>query len=298
LTPLPVEGDVLVDGVSQGFTKPKFAAQLASLIRSGYPVLITGMLEQHGPHAVCATGFRQASNNISSNDACSVQDEGTEYVFISDDNLGPNVRFRLASKTVKIRQLDGSEKEVEVACLSPQAPNPRIPREPEDNIAIMSSYSLIPERLFVAANPDVRVRPGKLLTVVIEFATLLSKLIGSSRKQTLDECVKLTTGMQFIRSYEYVGASLESTLKANPAFLAKARLAMAEDIRPPSLHIGLGRVGWSDSTPLLDVLYDTNDGQLELPILAFVCYSAASASWLDELKIIDPAYTAPIIRAF
>ena len=64
--PLVIPGDR-----AEQFTREHFSASLAAFIRSGYPVLLAGMLLEAGPigtyrgvgrHAVCAVGFRQASS--------------------------------------------------------------------------------------------------------------------------------------------------------------------------------------------------------------------------------------------
>src|SRR5690606_30754711 len=60
--PQIVNGDLRLDGASQGqFTREYFCGVVASLLRSGYPVL--AVCDRAGgtiPHAVVLTGFRPA----------------------------------------------------------------------------------------------------------------------------------------------------------------------------------------------------------------------------------------------
>src|SRR5690606_6918631 len=82
------------------FDKELFANSCASLIRSGYPIILGGQRVSNGQlygHAICLVGFREsASKPIGAGDV-EYQDSSVETFYIHDDNLGPNVRFRLIS---------------------------------------------------------------------------------------------------------------------------------------------------------------------------------------------------------
>ncbi len=60
LAPVVLQGDTKA-GERAAFTRDRFAAACATLIRSGYPALIVGELEDQGAHAVCAVGFRECA---------------------------------------------------------------------------------------------------------------------------------------------------------------------------------------------------------------------------------------------
>jgi hypothetical protein len=66
------------DGARPAFSREKFAAG-AVMLRSGFPVLISGHLVDRGGHVICTTGFRDVGAR-----------GGPD-----DDNLGPNVRLKV-----------------------------------------------------------------------------------------------------------------------------------------------------------------------------------------------------------
>jgi len=82
--------------------------------------------------------------------------------------------------------------------------------------------------------------------------------------------VGLTMGVRFIRLADYAGRELGRVLKGSPRPLGRARLALAEQVPPMSLHLGLVRLAVGHR-PVLDVLYDTTDSRTNLA--AFCCVS-------------------------
>jgi hypothetical protein len=59
-----------------------------------------------------------------------------------------------------------------------------------------------------------------------------------------------------------------------------------------SLHLGLIRISLADSTPLLDVLFDTTDSDRNHPVFAHLNFSELAAQVVDELV---PLYRSQIL---
>lgn len=246
--PLVVPGDKVMsgNGGSEHFSREHFSASLAAFVRSGYPVLLLGMLlkaepdgshREIGLHAVCAVGFRQATS-VHSEAVVAFEDAGTEYLYIHDDNLGPAARFRITTDdagSVLLRAAPPPARH-DLALIDPTASHP----------------IFRPSALLAAAHDDVRLSPDVLHARALELGAVLSATTGGK--------LSLSASARFTRLARYVNRELETVLAGNPDALGRTRLALWEKVPPMSLHIGVVRLG-RGPIPLLDVLYDTTDSE-------------------------------------
>lgn len=270
LAPMVFEGDIKDSTGCNvvGFTKERFSAACASLIRSGYPVLVVGRLENIGGHAVCAVGFRScAPMPPGGNSPVILQESDIEYIYIHDDNIGPNVRFKI--------EIDANQKFVR---LESNAPPPRGNRTQSQG---GTPTVIIPTQLVVAVHEDLRTSPDQLHEIgyraTAELYSTLAGLLRASDQQP----IALSFSTRFIKLSGYIEKELARTLGASPELLSKARLALCEHVPPMSLHVGVLRIGMWDGTPLVDILYDTTDSDRNHPVFTHVCY----ASFMPQLLI-------------
>lgn len=248
LSPMIQHGD-LDDQVY--FTKERFMNSIASYIRSDYPVIILGHLFRGdsyvGEHAVCAVGFREATvssrQSNSQRSIITLEDFAGEILYINDDNIGPNARFKI--EVQKHEKIDYS-----VLHLAP----PEHSKFKETN-----GYQIIPTTLVVAVHNELRASPDQLHKVgVLNVAFPFSQIFKNSS-------IRLSLSTRFIKLTDYIHNELGRLLKDNPNNLSQLRLGLWEKVRPMSLHLGLVRIGMTElSVPLLDVLYDTTDSNLQV----------------------------------
>jgi hypothetical protein len=273
LAPVVSQGDIdLGDYVA--FSKDRFSSIAASLIRSGYPILLAGRLENSG-HAVCVVGFREASPPIPQAGKLELQDGTTDYLYIHDDNLGPNVRFQ-----IKIAQSGAGEEYVQ---LFPSAPKPQysdtlvLPKNPSTNYPAFT-----PTQILAAVHNDMRTSPDDLYKVGLKtsqfFLAAFNKLMAGQNP------IGLSLSVQLLQRHRYIDEELGKMLANNPTLLARVRLQVYEKMPRLSFHIGLLRVGWG-SAPVLDVLYDTTDSNSHLSVFGYVAYQQSVslvANFLNE----------------
>lgn len=212
LAPLVIVGDFVSE---KGFTREFFATMTATLIRSGYPVLVSGHLEGHG-HTICAMGFREAEPPVSLN-APQFADTAIEHLYIHDDNLGPNVRFEIT---------DGVRGPV---ILKPSAPPPRS----ETTIAnpTLEYGEFRPDLLIAATHEELRITPSGLSGKGLKIALVAQQMI--------DKNVSIST--KFIKLRDYLGRELAAELHGPT--LARVRRDLMETVPPMSFHLGLLRIG-------------------------------------------------------
>ena len=72
---------------------------------------------------------------------------------------------------------------------------------------------------------------------------------------------------------DYLTTELSKLLGASPNILMRVRLGLVEKVRPMSLYLGVLRIGDENSTPLMDILYDTTDSDRNHPVFAHIAYS-------------------------
>lgn len=274
LAPVLLDGDLKNEETDEtiGFTPDRFASACASLIRSGYPVLLIGTSDG-GQHAVCCVGFRETVGQRIPAGEFGIQDSNVQYVYLHDDNIGPNVRFEIV----------GAEGTGAVA-LKRSAPKPRhAPSwpDPTENWA-----PFVPELLIAAVDEGLRTTPDGLHKVGLRYAASIAELL----KTHADQGVTLST--RFIRLPHYLDTELSRTLSGTPTALSRARMSLAELKHPMSLHLGVVRLALGQ-TPLVDILFDTTNNDRHLGAFAHVLFhreseklvtAANNADWGERVR--------------
>ena len=252
LSPMVQNGDYILNDQNY-FIKEQFMSFIASYIRSGYPVIILGDLknenQNRGRHAVCAVGFRDSFNSLESSKPITLEDSSSNVLYIHDDNIGPNARFK-----IEVQQLN-KDLHYPVLHLKP----PDYSRFKETN-----GYQIIPKTLVVAMHNEIRTSPDQLHFRGLDVVeTLYNILHDIFKNRELD--IQLSLSTRFIKLTDYVHNELGRLLSSNSENLSQLRLDLWEKVRPMSLHLGLVRIGHAkNSMPLLDVLYDTTDSNLQV----------------------------------
>lgn len=250
------------------FSPERFCSLVASFIRSGYPVLVSGWLEdaQREAHTVCMVGFRSPALPRVEDGECMVADENLEVVYVHDDNLGPNARFRVATTAGAVS-------------LVPASPEPRRGEWPSDN-PTKTYHELVPTELVVAVHPELRTDPLELQRAAVRYATWLPSVLDhESKQQGATGGTGMVVGSRFIRLRDYVERELVSVLRArSQTVLSRSRLALWEKVPPMSHHIGLVRVSLG-AEPMMDVLFDTSDNDRHLQPTALVAFQR-QVPWL------------------
>lgn len=248
---------------SAGFSKERFASTCASFIRSGYPVLAIGHSVGNGKHAVCITGFREEPPGEVAPKTVKAADESLQHVYIHDDNLGPNVRFavRTRSRFAQVTLVpDPPESKLDGADASPSYGHP----------------AFIPQQLVVCTHEDLRTSPDTLNGTGLKISAELSVEMNRLLERSGLPARGLVYSCRFMLLRDYLANEL-STLFDNEAsaqLLGRVRLELVERVVPMSKHIGVVRIALQDSTPLLDVLHDTSDSDLNHPVFAHVCFGS------------------------
>ncbi len=241
LSPMVQDGDIRSHQLAY-FTKARLMNAIASYIRSGYPVLILGELKIDnnsvgGGHAVCAVGFRNSnlSDSLSSK-TITLEDSLNQILYIHDDNIGPNARFKII------------EQKNHYAVLHLEPPSYSSFKE-------INNYQIIPHSLVVATHNELRASPNQLYQIGLKNIDPLSSVFQNTS-------IQLSLGVRFIKLTDYIHNELERLLE-NPDQLGQIRLSLWENLPPLSLHLGLVRIGLvGQFMPLLDILYDTTDSNL------------------------------------
>ena len=270
-----------------GFSKERFASTCASFIRSGYPVLAIGHSEGTGRHAVCITGFREEAPGTVAPRAVKAADESIAHVYVHDDNLGPNVRF-----AVKTHSRFGQ------VTLEPDPPENK--REDVNTSPTLGHPAFLPQQLVVCTHEDLRTSPDKLngtgLKIGADLSTEMNRLLersGLPQRGVLYSC-------RFMLLRDYLSRELSMLFSAedDAQLLGRVRLDIVERVVPMSKHIGVVRISLQDSTPLLDVLYDTSDSDLNHPVFAHLSYGLNVCRILEGVDGYDAQRFGVQIKAF
>lgn len=256
------------------FSREEFANTCSSFIRSGYPVLLgcklmgvsaNGEWESLGGHAVCAVGIREAEEISAGVDVVKQDAEVTTF-YVHDDNIGPNVRFRLIDIVP-----DASTPNLKIAALERAQPD-YLAEDEKDS----SQRLLIPHALVIAVHENLRITPRAIANRGQELAEVMS---GLFRRAGLSHCVAYSA--RFFRISDYLGNGIGSLLKGQNDLLTKVRLSLSE-MEPMSLHIGVIRLALDDS-PLMDVLIDTTDADHRISSFAHVVYNSSIDDCFDAV---------------
>ena len=303
LIPLIVEGDIKDEtGTSIGFSKDRFASTCASFIRSAYPVLIVGEFVTHdkihiGEHAVCGVGFRSCSPETAVPEIPDLEDSNVEILYIHDDNLGPNVRFkiehytRIVSSTVTNLPLEPKQ----IISLVPDPPsgNKTYTSHPTDNYG-----NFLPTALIVAAHSDIRTNPDTLHKAAIRHGTDIADIIHKIAESKSLEKIGFKVSSRFMKITDYLGKELGGRLNNSPDILSRVRMCLFEEVDPMSLHIGVVRIGLNDATILMDILYDTTDSDRNHPIFAHVAFNILMAGVVEFLEMAGKDQYGVCVKAY
>ena len=198
LSPVVIPGDIVRAGEGGAhqprFSRERFAASCAAMIRSGYPTLVLGDLAGGG-HATCAVGFRSAAPPLALQGTVVHHDADIPYFYIHDDNLGPSVRF-----SISVDQ-DGAVN------LKPDAPARVATTSTSD--PTLTYPALIPGHLVVAVPDDLRTSPDALNVAGLDAAMKMSRLFDATAKQTGAALPGLTMSSRFSRLRDYLSRDLE-----------------------------------------------------------------------------------------
>ena len=294
LVPLITEGDEKdVHGHTIGFSKDRFASTCASFIRSGYPVLIVGEFktsEGGGAHAICNVGFRSCIPSIGDPSIPDLADSNIKILYVHDDNLGPNVRFKIDVETKIIRDdsKDGGMDAKQVVSLHPEAPpshdGQSHPSSPTDNYG-----KFAPTQLIVAAHSDIRTDPDTLHKAALKHVSNIAEVLNHYLAESHGlEKLAFTVSSRFFKIKDYLGAELQDRLSGSSSesrkVLSAVRLDLSENVDPMSLHIAVVRIGLDDATVFADILYDTTDSDRNQPIFAHVAYNPLVAAVIQDLQ--------------
>ncbi len=206
LTPMLMAGDVLsTDASRPAFSREKFAA-CAVMLRSGFPVLISGHLADRGGHVICATGFRDVGARGGPGDVV-LQDAEVETFYAHDDNLGPNVRLSVGV---------GEHQEVTLRTSPPpkRYKGKRLPDPAKDY------PEFTPGELIVGVHEGLHITPDELHQIAVRIMVNLKLQIEQPTQP-------LTATARFVRIAEYLQTTLAtpfggSTMRS--AALGQARV--------------------------------------------------------------------------
>jgi hypothetical protein len=278
LQPAVLNGDQPVRAGStlvEGFGKARFAASCAALIRSGYPVLVAarvaGNLQGEG-HAVTIVGFRPGPSPVAPTGSIVEEDSSILHVYLHDDNLGPSVRFA-------IDEVELQPGQPLVAVLRADPPPPQH-RNPSLTNPTVNYFQLVPTSVIAALPSEIRISSDYLNHFAVGVATRTAEFLGRPRLKLPG----VSYSASFMRISEYCGPELGKRLSGRR--LAKVRLALTNQARPMSLHVGVVRIGLQGQ-PLFDLLLDTSDSELLPQLFAHVMFQEFHPTWLLAKGLVE-----------
>ena len=296
LAPFAISGDVLPNAFSSnnqsiqlraGFSKERFSSICASFIRSGFPVLAIGLSVGVGRHAVCITGFRELSPGSIEPSAVKAADESIQHLYIHDDNLGPNVRFAVSTRS-QFGQV--------ILIADP----PEGKRKGSNKSPTLGHPHFIPQQLVVCTHEELRTSPDKLngkgLEIGAAFAHEMNRLLtlaDRDRRGVFYSC-------RFMLIRDYLGKELGSMFpgEASGALLGRIRMELTECVVPMSKYVGVVRISLQDATPVLDVLFDTSDSDLNHPVFAHLSFGLNICHIVNGIDGFEQDRFGVQIRAF
>ena len=304
LVPLISEGDVKDSHHrTVGFSKDRFASTCAAFIRSGYPVLIVGKLRsprgQEGEHAICSVGFRSCIPSAEDPSFLVLAESNIKFLYVHDDNLGPNVRVRIDNDT---KSIENDPMSKPVVSLHPEGPPSRIGKSQLSSPIDDDYGNFVPTQLIVAANNDIRTDLDTLHRAALRHASNFGEVLNYiANKNSLDKFA-FAVSSRFFRISDYLGAELQDRLggysRISRKVLSAVRLRLTENVNPMSLHIAVVRIGLNDSTILVDILYDTTDSDRNHPIFAHVAYDKLMTEVIRLLTIARDDDYGVCVRAY
>lgn len=234
-----------------------FASVVASLVRSRFPVLVTGDIDDAG-HAVCIVAFREAAVSAPVPKQVTPQDQRLEALYLHDDNLGPNVRVDIVPANPSARPPTKLSMRT--------AP----PARAQARGSVTTKYPPFAVSLAVAAVPEgVRVNVTTLHRVGARVAGIVLDFLNHLLSQAGQAEVGFTFTARFARIAEYLADVLPTAVA--PGALGRARMSFVETVPPTSLFVGVVRVG-TPGSPLFDLVFDTSDSDHHVSVWATVAF--------------------------
>jgi hypothetical protein len=267
------------DQPNQFFSKPRFANICAAYIRSGYPLMIGGMHAGSVSvgHAVCAVGFREVaiSDDIQPGQVC-LQDEKIEYLYIHDDNIGPNVRFKLEEEYYYVNEHEHTR-----CVMKMETPDYlQVVGEPS-----LDHTSIYPQAVVAAVHDDLMISADGFFKHCISLASQLCDALNEYLQLSEPDKKSFAFSSRFLMLKEYLNDELSRQLNGRKDLLANTRIQLQENVAPMSLHLAILRIALPDSSLLLDVIFDTTDTDKNKSVFCHVIYDETVSSLLD---VIDP----------
>lgn len=266
----------------QFFEKERFASTCAAYIRSGYPLIIGAIHADGVPvgHAVCAVGFREVSlaGKAQSNQVC-IQDEDVEYIYIHDDNIGPNVRFKIES-----REYTAADQSTQQRCvLVMETPDYLL----ANGEASLDNTVLIPHTVIGAVHRDLKITTDSFFRHGIELTTSIKSALDSYLENVglADSVASLVFSTRFIMLKDYLSFELSRQFKEQPEILSRIRMNLQETVPPMSLHLAVLRIALPDASVLIDILFDTTDTDKNRSVFCHLIYDEIIGNFLN---ILDP----------
>jgi hypothetical protein len=269
LNPIAVSGDSLanppIPALGRLFSKDRFANNVAAFVRSGYPVLVVGHYEGSSGHAICIGGFRDRTPDGGAPGSLTMADKDIDYVYIHDDNKGPNIRFKIES---------GEQGQAKLVSSPPEY----LESEQEEAPHVFYPYSLI-----AATHQDVRISADELYEKGFRITSFFVGIMNAIFQHNNIELPQYTFSPRFILLRDYFSKELGTTLSGD--VLGAVRLALQEKVPPMSLHLGVVRLGANGDSLLMDLLYDTTDSGRNIPLFTAVVYDPAMYEYLRNLLL-------------
>lgn len=109
----------------------------------------------------------------------------------------------------------------------------------------------------------------------------------------------MSVAPRFVRLSRYLDEELGSVV--GPSNLTRVKLALSQDVAPMSYHVAVARFGLR-GVPLMDVIFDTTDSELNCAPFAHVVFSPTADALLDVVTQHDAtrrlARVGPRVRGF
>ncbi|MBX2883044.1 MAG: hypothetical protein KTR32_24035 [Granulosicoccus sp.] len=285
----PAAGITNTDSVERnaGFSKERFSSTCASFIRSGYPILAIGELVGVGRHAMCITGFRELPPGPIEASAVKAADEAIEHFYIHDDNLGPNVRFGVHTRS-------------QFGQVNLIADPPGYKRAGSNPSPTLDHPHFIPQQLVVCTHEELRTSPDKLngkgLEIGAAFIEEMNRLLIMSDRPLRG----VYYSCRFMLISDYLDRELGSMFRnqASGQLLGRLRMELSERVVPMSKYVGVVRISLEDATPVLDVLFDTSDSDVNLPVFAHLSFGLNVCRIVEEIEGFETGRFGVQIKAF
>ncbi len=262
LGPVSYESD---DLSGKSFTYGTFNRLIKCFLSSGYPILLSVLSDGEG-HSVCVTGFKIPEENNT-----------VKYIYINDDNLGPNVRFQIVSLK--------DEEELTADTLITLELSP--PAKGGTWIGELPIGFLEPQDISIALHEDVRLDPTILLAGAAAEEEHWKRFNYFQENNILVEVESKIWNLT-----EYF-KSLEKIFEEDKEKLADVINFLLTKSAPFSLNLGVWRLtvshfveGQFQKISLADILIDTSEAFLESAVRTCLIYSTDmnAAIWnrIDE----------------